>query len=301
MRVLVADKFEASGLAGLKALGVTVDYRPELKEDPLGAAIQETEPDVLVVRSTMVTAPMLEGRNLSVVIRAGAGTNTIDVGAASSRGILVTNCPGKNSFAVAELAFGLILACDRHIPDNVAELKAGRWNKKAFSQARGLYGRTLGLVGLGRIGQEMITRGRAFGMNVVGYARWLTPDVAAALNIGRGETPVEVAAMSDVVSVHVALSPQTRGMLGEEFFAAMRPGSIFINTSRSEVVDERALMKALDSKKITAVAASNNCFMSQSYYVDKVWSIARESRGREMKVAWHSSLPAPSPSGRGLG
>lgn len=252
MNVLVADKFEDSGLTGLRKLGLNVLYQPDLKEESLRSAIIEQDVEVLVVRSTQVTAPMLDAPKLALVVRAGAGTNNIDTNAASARGILVTNCPGKNSYAVAELAFGLILACDRHIPDNVAELRAGRWNKKRFSKARGLYGRTLGLVGLGKIGQEMITRGKAFGMNVAGFARWLTPDVAAALGIGRAETPLEIAAMADVVSVHVALTPQTRGMLGAEFFNGLRPGAVFINTSRAEVVDQRALEDAARSGRIVA-------------------------------------------------
>src|SRR5205814_2331744 len=110
--------------------------------------------EVDVVRGTNVTASMLEAGSLSLVVRAGAGYNTIDVPTASKRGIYVSNCPGKNAIAVAELACGLMLALDRRIPDNVAELRAGKWNKKEYSKARGLYGRTLGLLGYGNIGQE---------------------------------------------------------------------------------------------------------------------------------------------------
>jgi len=252
MRVLVADKFEDSGLKGLESLGVDVLYKPDLKEDSLRSAIHEEQPSVLVVRSTQVTRPMIDGSSLGLIVRAGAGTNTIDTSAASDRGILVTNCPGKNSYAVAELAFGLILACDRHIPDNVQALREGRWDKKRFSEARGLYGRTLGLLGLGRIGQEMITRAKAFGMNVVAYARWLTPDVAAALGIGRADNPINLAEMSDVASIHVALTAETRGLIGNEFFAALKPGSIFINTSRAEVVKQQSLVEAVKTKKIIA-------------------------------------------------
>ena len=252
MRVLVADKFEDSGLDGLRQSGLDVLYEPLLKEDALSQAIDSSQADVLVVRSTQVTGPMLEKSKLALIVRAGAGTNNIDTDEASGRGILVTNCPGKNSYAVAELAFGLILACDRHIPDNVSELRNGQWDKARFSQARGIYGRTLGLIGLGRIGQEMITRGKAFGMNIVGYARWLTPDVAAALGIGRAETPHEVAVMADVVSVHVALTKETRGVLDRRFFKSLRPGSIFINTSRSEVVDQAALEEVAAAGGLTA-------------------------------------------------
>lgn len=252
MKVLVADKFEKSGLEGLKALGTEVLNEPDLQGDALGARIRESEANVLVVRSTKVTAEMMDDSKLGLIIRAGAGYNTIDVAGASERGILVTNCPGKNAHAVAELAFGLILAVDRFIPDCVSTLREGKWNKKAFSKGRGLYGRTLGLIGMGNIGQDMIVRAKAFGMNVVAFSRWMTPDVAAALGIGRASSPEELAAMSDIVSVHVALTPATRGFLGESFFSALKPGSIFVNTSRGEVVDQDALIKAVTENGIRA-------------------------------------------------
>src|SRR5258708_1192807 len=158
MRVLVADKFEQSGLDGLSAAGCEISYQPGLKDEALAQAVERFQPDVLVVRSTKVTEPILGAGALKLVVRAGAGYNTIDVAAASCRGIYVSNCPGKNSVAVAELAFGLILALDRQIADNVLALRQGRWNKSGFSQARGLYGRTLGLIGLARIRRDMIPR-----------------------------------------------------------------------------------------------------------------------------------------------
>src|SRR5579864_2769758 len=151
MKVLVADKFEQSGIDGLKAAGCTVLYQPDLKDDALTQAVKETAAEVLVVRSTKVTAAMLEAGALSLVVRAGAGYNTIDVAAASKRGIYVSNCPGKNAIAVAELACALLLSLDRRIPDNVADLRAGRWNKQEYSNARGVFGRTMGLLGYGNI------------------------------------------------------------------------------------------------------------------------------------------------------
>src|SRR5688500_14635800 len=171
MKVLIADKFENSGVEGLKAAGCDVVYEPDLKDDTLTTAIETSGADVLVVRSTKVTEPMLEAGRLSLVVRAGAGYNTIDVNAASERGIYVANCPGKNSIAVAELAFALILALDRRIADNVADLRRGVWNKTEYSKARGLFGRTLGLIGVGEIGKEMIPRARGFGMPVVAWSR----------------------------------------------------------------------------------------------------------------------------------
>ncbi|MEK6630304.1 MAG: NAD(P)-dependent oxidoreductase, partial [Acidobacteriota bacterium] len=166
MKVLIADKFEESGIDALQQLGVEVLNQPDLKDAALADALAATQADVLVVRSTKVTEAILEASTLSLVVRAGAGYDTIDVKAASRRGIYVSNCPGKNSIAVAELAFGLILALDRRIPDNVADLRAGKWNKKEYSKSRGLHGRTLGILGFGNIGQEMAKRAQAFGMNL---------------------------------------------------------------------------------------------------------------------------------------
>ena len=132
MRVLIADKFEQSGRAGLQALGCDVSFLPDLKDEALTEAIRQQMPDVLVVRGTKVTEPMLAAGQIKLVVRAGAGFNTIDVAAASRRGIYVSNCPGKNSIAVAELAFALMLALDRRIADNVIALRRGEWNKKEF-------------------------------------------------------------------------------------------------------------------------------------------------------------------------
>jgi D-3-phosphoglycerate dehydrogenase len=252
MHVLIADKFEQSGREGLQAIGCEVSFQPDLKDDALVASISEHRPDVLVVRGTKVTEPMLAAGPLKLIVRAGAGYNTIDVAAASRRGIYVSNCPGKNSIAVAELAFALILALDRRIADAVIALRAGEWNKKDFSKARGLFGRTLGLVGLGKIGQEMIPRARAFGMPVVAWSRSLTPERAVELGIERMESPLDVARAGDIVSVHVALKPDTRMLIGEDFFKAMRDGAYLINTSRGEVVDEAALAEAIQAKGIRA-------------------------------------------------
>ena len=252
MRVLVADKFEKSGLEGLAAAGFEVLYEPDAKDDALAARVRDSGAEVLVVRSAKVTRAMLEAGRLSLVVRAGAGYNTIDVDAASERGIYVANCPGKNSIAVAELAFGLLLALDRRIPENAADLQRGVWNKKEYSKARGLYGRTLGLIGTGGIGREMVSRARAFGMPVVAWSRSLTPEGARALGVERRDAPVEVARAADAVSVHVALKPETRGLIGAEFFAAMKPTAFFVNTSRAEVVDQEALAGAVREKGIRA-------------------------------------------------
>ncbi|HSD46812.1 MAG TPA: 3-phosphoglycerate dehydrogenase family protein [Pyrinomonadaceae bacterium] len=252
MKVLVADKFEQSGRDGLQAIGCEVSYQPDLKDEALVSAIADSAPDVLVVRGTKVTEPMLAAGPIKLVVRAGAGYNTIDVAAASKRGIYVSNCPGKNSIAVAELAFALILALDRRIVDNAAALRRGEWNKKEFSKARGLYGRTLGLIGVGKIGQEMIARAHAFGMPVIAWSRSLTPLRAAELGITHMESPKAVAAAADIVSVHLALNNETRKLIDAEFFNAMKEGAYFINTARGEVVDQQALANAIKTRGIRA-------------------------------------------------
>lgn len=252
MRVLIADKFEQSGRDGLQAIGCDVSFQPDLKDDALTEAIHRQTPDVLVVRGTKVTEPMLAAGQIKLVVRAGAGFNTIDVAAASRRGIYVSNCPGKNSIAVAELAFALMLALDRRIADNVIALRAGEWNKKEFSKARGLFGRTLGLVGVGKIGAEMIPRAQAFGMRVVAWSRSLTPERATELGVEYKAAPADVARDSDIVSVHVALNADTKAFLGTKFFAAMNDGAYFINTARGEVVDQAALVEAMKSRGIRA-------------------------------------------------
>ncbi|HEY8226551.1 MAG TPA: 3-phosphoglycerate dehydrogenase family protein [Pyrinomonadaceae bacterium] len=252
MRILIADKFEQSGRDGLKELGCEVSYQPDVKDESLVAAIRDQAPDVLVVRGTKVTQPMLDAGPIKLVVRAGAGYNTIDVAAASKRGIYVSNCPGKNGIAVAELAFALILALDRRIADNVVTLRQGQWNKKEFAKARGLFGRTLGLIGVGQIGQEMIPRARAFGMPVVAWSRSLTEDRAASLGVEYKPTPIDVARSADIVSIHLALKPETRGLIDAKFFNAMREGSYFINTARGDVVDQQALVDAMKSRAIRA-------------------------------------------------
>jgi D-3-phosphoglycerate dehydrogenase len=252
MRVLIADKFEQSGRDGLEAAGCEFSYQPDVKDEALVEAIRAYGPDVLVVRGTKVSEPMLDAGALKLIVRAGAGYNTIDVAAASRRGVYVSNCPGKNSVAVAELAFALILALDRRVADNVIQLREGRWNKKEFSKARGLLGRTLGLVGTGQIGREVVARARGFGMNVVAWSRSLTDESAAELGVERRGELLDVARDSDVVSVHVALTPETRGLVGADFFGAMREGAYFVNTSRGEVVDQEALRRAMREKDIRA-------------------------------------------------
>ncbi|MQA29306.1 MAG: hydroxyacid dehydrogenase [Luteitalea sp.] len=255
MKVLVADKFEQSGIDGLRAAGCLVLHQPDLDGESLMAAIRTSGAEVLVVRGTVVAAAMLENANLSLVVRAGAGYNTIDVMAASRRGIYVSNCPGKNAIAVAELTFGLILALDRRIADSVVELRHGRWNKKDFSKARGLYGRTLGLLGFGSIAQEVARRAAAFGMPVLVWSRRFStqpPAAEAGPGIQVVASPEELAERADVLSVHLALTPDTRGLVNASLLGRLKPGSYVINTARGEIVDQAALELVIRERGIRA-------------------------------------------------
>ena len=253
MKVLIADKFEKVGIDGLKELGCTVLSEPGVKADALPDLIRRVDPNILIVRSKKVNVDALRaGTALTLVIRAGAGIDTIDVAAASELGVFVSNCPGKNSIAVAELVMGLLLSCDRRIPDQVADLRQGKWNKADYSKARGLHGRTLGIVGLGQIGREVAQRARAFGMRVVAWSRNLTHEEADRLDLVYALTPLEVARLADAVTVNVAATPETKHLVNAEFLAAMKPGSYLINTARGSVVDEAALQQAVRERGIRA-------------------------------------------------
>lgn len=253
MRILVADKFPEPGIEALRELGCEVTCDPDLKEAGLGEALEGEAPEILIVRSTKVNLAHLEASpRLALVIRAGAGVNTIDVAAASERGVYVANCPGKNSVAVAELAFAHILAADRRLVDGAQDLREGRWNKKGYSRARGIKGTTLGLLGLGKIGLEMIPRAQAFGMRVVAWSRSLTPERAEELGVDHADSPAAVASEADVLSVHTALTADTRGLVNEGVLAALRPGALLVNTSRDAVVDQAALVRAIEERGLRA-------------------------------------------------
>ncbi len=247
LTILVADKLSPTAVAKLEGLGATVNMNPDLSADDLPGVIAEY--NVLIVRSTKVTAGTLEaGRNLELVIRAGAGVNTIDLEKASHLGISVANCPGKNADAVAELAMGLIIAADRRIVDAASDLRSGKWRKKAYQKAAGLKGRTLGIIGLGSIGGALAKLGKGMGMKVVAWSRSLTEERAAELGIGYCASIDEVAAKADAISVHLAVKPETKGIINADFLGKMKDGGIFVNAARGEIVDHEALKKAIQEK-----------------------------------------------------
>lgn len=255
MKILVADSVDPSGLEQLKALADTLRFEPDLKGDALRAFVADFDPDLIIVRSTKVTADIINaGENLDGIIRAGAGVDNIDVGAASERGVMVANCPGTNSAAVAELAIGLMLSLDRRIPDNVADLRAGKWNKKGYGAgASGMRGRTLGIIGAGGIGTLVARAAVALDMNVLYYHLGRQIRLVDHPRCRRAELD-ELLRDSDVVSIHVPGGESTRGLIGRQRLALMKPDALLINTARAGVVDEEALAEALRTGKLRGAA-----------------------------------------------
>ncbi len=254
MRVLFADTIDPSTTDALTERGHGCVSEPKLSADGLPARIGGFE--VLVVRSTKVTAAAIEAADaLELIVRAGAGTNTIDVEAASEVGIYVTNVPGRNAIAVAELTMGLLLAIDRRIPDNVADLRTGSWNKATYSKADGLFGQVMGIVGLGDIGFAVAERAKAFGLGVRAIRK--DRDEAAeerirALGIELVDSLEDLVATSDIVSIHVPAAPETESMFDAHLLGRMKEGAILLNTSRGDVVDEAALLDALETRALRA-------------------------------------------------
>ncbi|MFK7960041.1 MAG: phosphoglycerate dehydrogenase [Phycisphaerales bacterium] len=254
LTVLLADALDPRGVDALEAAGCRVIQEPGATPESLVDLVRGHDPQVVVVRSTKVPAAVIDAADrLALIVRAGAGYDNVDLDAASARGIFVANCPGKNAAAVAELAVGLMIACDRGIAAQTAELRGGTWGKKRWGKAgRGLAGRTLGVVGLGRIGHEIVKRAKAFDMDVVVWSRSLTGEAAEAMGVRRAETPKDVAMASDVVSISVAATPETLNLVDAGFLGAMKDGATLINTSRGSVVDEAALADAIRTKGIRA-------------------------------------------------
>ena len=255
MKILFADKFPEAQLKQLQEQGHDCDLQPDLDGDTLPQAVNDAE--VLVVRSTKITSGTIgAAASLRLIIRAGAGTNTIDKDAAAVRRIPVCNVPGKNAVAVAELAMGLLIAIDRRIPENVIDLRAGRWNKKKYSVAQGLMGRHMGILGLGAIGLAVAERARAFGIHVYVVDK---PDrstqpreTLASLGLLTAPDLDTLLGTCDIISLHVPSAAETKGMVDREFLDKVQPGAIIINTSRGDVIDEEALLAAMNDKGVRA-------------------------------------------------
>lgn len=255
MRILLADRFPVPQLEKLNRRGYDVRYEPELGAEELRHSIANV--GILVVRSTPVSSEAIEAADeLGLIVRAGAGTNTIDTGAASDRAIYVSNVPGENSVAVAELTMGLILALDRQIPDNVTELRQDNWRKARFAMARGLKGRRLGIIGMGAIGIEVATRARSFGLNILALDRPERPDEVAELLTDLGvqlyDDLPSMLADCDIVTIHVPSSPETAGMVDADFLGHLPDGAYLVNTARADLIVEEDLLRAIDGKGILA-------------------------------------------------
>lgn len=253
MRIFIADKLASFAAGRLQDLGGTITTETGLAGPALTARLAALDPEVLVVRSTKVTAADIAAApSLALVIRAGSGVNTIDLAAASARGVYVTNCPGKNAAAVAELTLAHLLNLDRRVSDNVQSLRSGRWNKKELGAGRGLRDRRLAIIGLGQIGGEVARLAQAFGMRITASSYELTPESAEAQGVTYAATPEQAVVGADAVSVHLALVPETKRRIGASVFEAMKNGAYFINTSRAEVVDHEALARAIAEKNLRA-------------------------------------------------
>lgn len=273
MRVLIADKFEDQGIEGLRALGCEVTVEPDLSPETLPEAMTRLDPEVLVVRSTKVPAAAIDaGTSLKSIIRAGSGYDNIDHAHAASKGVPVSNCPGMNAVAVAELAMGHLINLDRRLAEQDTQLKSGRWNKKEFSNARGLRGMNLLVHGFGAIGQEVAARAQAFGMHIYATTRHVDSSHFESMGITLVEsdrdTILEVLPEMDAISVHVPVTEETKGSCDAAFFDAMKPGAYFVNTSRGPVVDEAALAEACRTK---GIRAGLDVYCEQPGFKDGEW------------------------------
>ena len=245
VKVLIADKFPERYIQELKDYELEVIYLPKLGENDLPQAAKEV--DILVVRSTNVTSEAIENSiRLNLIIRAGAGVNNINISAANKKGIYVANCPGMNSIAVAELAIGLMISLDRRIPDNVIDFRNGKWNKGEYSKAEGLYGKTLGIIGVGNIGKEVAKRAVALGMNV--YVKDISRIEGVAIK--DFSEMDQLLPLCDIVTLHLPATPQTKGLFNKKLFGFMKPNSFLINTARADLIDQEALLDAIKEKNI---------------------------------------------------
>lgn len=255
VKVLLADSLPDAAVQRLFAAGDEVVIRPELSEQDLPGAIAGIE--ALVVRSTKVSAQAIEAADkLGIIVRAGAGTNNIDCESAAGIGILVCNVPGRNALAVAELTLGLLISVDRHIADATADLREGTWNKKAYSKSDGLFGRTMGVIGLGDIGLAVAERAAAFGLDVLAVSKQgrepQSLDRAERAGITFVDDLATLLSSSDIVSLHVPGAPDTRGLVDAAFLAQMKDKAVLLNTSRGDVVDESALIDAMNTRGLRA-------------------------------------------------
>ena len=245
LKVLVADKFPDKYIQQMKDLDLAVSYQPKLGEKDLPEAAKDV--DILIVRSTVVNEDTINNsQKLNLIVRAGSGVNNIAIPAANKKGVYVTNCPGMNAVAVAELAFGLMITLDRFIPDNVSDFKNSIWNKDKYSKGKGLKGKTLGVIGVGNIGKEVAKRALAFNMNV--YGKDITR--IEGVQIKDFSEMDQLLPLCDIISIHLPATPQTKGLFNKQMFSYMKNGAYLINTSRQDVINEDDLLEAIKEKNL---------------------------------------------------
>ncbi|HVC80985.1 MAG TPA: phosphoglycerate dehydrogenase, partial [Chloroflexota bacterium] len=254
LHILVADEFASEGMAILKAQA-EVDHRPGLTETEVIGVLREGAYQAMVVRSaTLVTDAVLAASpTLQVVARAGVGVDTIDVDAATRRGILVINMPTGNTITTAEHTLALLFAMTRMIPQANARLRAGQWNRKDYLGVE-LAGKTLGIVGLGRIGSEVARRAQALGMRVLAYDPYISPEVGERLHVPLHADLPELLSRCQFLTVHTPLTDETRGMIGAEALAALPRGARVVNCARGGIIAEAPLLAALNSGHIAGAA-----------------------------------------------
>ncbi|MFW6163968.1 MAG: phosphoglycerate dehydrogenase [Planctomycetota bacterium] len=254
MKVLISDKVASEAVEKLAATeGIEVENAPGLEPDRLKARLAEA--DGIIVRSgTKLTAGVLEAAaRLKIIVRAGVGVDNLDIPAASRRGVIVCNTPGGNTLSTAEHTCALLLALSRNVYPACRSLKEGQWDRKKFMGTQ-LAGKTIGVVGLGRIGLEVARRAAAFQMTVLGYDPYVTAERAKQHRVTLVDDLHALYAQADYVTVHVPVTDETRGMLGAEQLAAMKDGVKIINCARGEIIDEAALAEALRSGKVAGAA-----------------------------------------------
>ncbi|AXI25827.1 phosphoglycerate dehydrogenase [Methanofervidicoccus sp. A16] len=252
VKILITDEIHEDAVKILERVG-DVEIATNLSKEELKKKIEDV--DVIVVRSgTKLTRDVLEhAKKLKIIARAGVGVDNIDVQYATEKGIIVVNSPDASSISVAELTMGLMLSAARNIPQATASLKRGEWDRKSFKGIE-LYGKTLGVIGLGRIGQQVVKRAKAFGMNIVGYDPYIPEDVARSLGVKLLNDINELCKVSDFITLHVPLTPKTRHIIGKEQISLMKKNAIIVNCARGGLIDEKALYEALKDRRIRSAA-----------------------------------------------
>ena len=252
MRVLACDGIDPSAVQKIRAAGHEVFEAKGLAAPDLLTALRGVQ-GLLVRSATKVTAEVLAGApDLRVVVRAGTGLDNVDRAAADARGVLVRNTPDANTISVAEIVFGMLLSLERHLAPAAADLRQGRWEKSRYA-GREIFGRTLGIIGFGRIGREVANRARAFGMPVLVFDELVRKGPSGFEWVRHVERD-QLLRESDVVTLHVPLTDKTRHSISTRELALMKPDAVLVNASRGGVVDETALHQALTSGELRAAA-----------------------------------------------